>query len=605
MQGGGLQQGANTLAMARAWRRGMARAAAAGSPTPRARPQPAAPGAAWRAGAPGALGARAASSASASALRAAASGEGRGPGASRAPDDGGAGPGEGRQLVLHNSMTGRKERFEPAGGPGGRVTMYVCGVTVYDLSHVGHARVYVTFDTLFRVLRRLGYDVVYCRNFTDIDDKIIARANALGEDPLALSRRFIAEFHQDMAALRVLPPTLEPKATEHVDDIIAQIEAILANGHAYAVDGDVYFDVASLPAYGRLSGRRQEDNRAGERVAVDARKRGPADFALWKAAKPGEPTWSSPWGEGRPGWHIECSAMIHALLGPTIDIHGGGRDLLFPHHENELAQSCAACEADSHTFVKYWVHNGFVNVDSEKMSKSLGNFFTIRDVLQSYSAGSLRWFLLGSQYRSGINYTQRALEEAADRLYYVYQTLQDCDAALAAGAAGAAGADGADGADGAGARALAAVEQALADDLNTPLALSALSEPLKALNELLFTKKGRKSKNRDANLAEVSAAVKEVLELLGVDSDDLEASLAEMRAKALVRAGLTEAEVAQRIADRAAARADKAYEAADRIRQDLEARGISLQDGPLGTTFRPCIPVALTQEPAEEPATVA
>eukprot|EP00878_Enallax_costatus_P021718 GHUV01023009.1.p1 GENE.GHUV01023009.1~~GHUV01023009.1.p1 ORF type:complete len:439 (+),score=129.35 GHUV01023009.1:281-1597(+) len=303
------------------------------------------------------------------------------------------------QLQLYNTMSRKKEQFRPRPHMGDKVQMYVCGVTVYDYSHIGHARVYVAFDVLYRLLQHLQYDVQYVRNFTDVDDKIINRAAESGEDPLELSARFITEFHKDMADLACLPPTLEPKATDHIDAVITTIQQIIANGHAYSLpDGDVYFDVASLPGYGRLSGRSQDDNRAGERVAVDSRKRSPADFALWKAAKPGEPSWSSPWGPGRPGWHIECSSMISRLMGNVIDIHGGGRDLVFPHHENELAQSQAAagpcsCGHDHTTkqhadgnggsdtpqdFVRYWLHNGFVNVDSEKMSKSLGNFFTIR-----------------------------------------------------------------------------------------------------------------------------------------------------------------------------------------------------------------------------------
>ena len=282
-------------------------------------------------------------------------------------------------MVLHNSMSRKKEPFVPRRDDG-KVSMYVCGVTVYDYSHIGHARVYVAFDVLYRQLMRQGYDVTYCRNFTDVDDKIIARANENGETCESLVDRFIDAFHEDVASLGCLPPTMEPRATEHIGDIVEMTERLIAKGHAYPTgDGDVYFSVDSLPGYGSLSGRKLEDNRAGERVAVDDRKKNAADFALWKAAKPGEPTWDSPWGAGRPGWHIECSAMIEKMLGASIDIHGGGQDLVFPHHENELAQSTAACGCGTNDcaepFVKYWVHNGFVKVDSEKMSKSLGNFF--------------------------------------------------------------------------------------------------------------------------------------------------------------------------------------------------------------------------------------
>ncbi|KIY97033.1 cysteinyl-tRNA synthetase [Monoraphidium neglectum] len=413
-------------------------------------------------------------------------------------------------LQLYNTMARTKQGLRPREGMGDKLQMYVCGVTVYDYSHIGHARVYVAFDVLYRMLSQLlRYDVQYVRNFTDVDDKIINRANEAGEDPLALSARFIDEFHTDMRLLGCLSPTDEPKATEYIPQMVETIQRIIDNGHAYAVEGgDVFFDVASLPGYGRLSGRQQEDNRAGERVAVDGRKRSPADFALWKSVKPGEPSWESPWGAGRPGWHIECSAMIRSVLGPVIDVHGGGRDLVFPHHENELAQSQAAagcCDKphlhEGTDFVRLWMHNGFVNVDSEKMSKSLGNFFTIREVLKSYHPLALRWFLVATHYRAPVNYTQRALEEASDRAYYVFQTLADAAAALeAAGDAGAAAAAQAE-ADaregrGEGAALAQAVRESLLDDLNTPAVVGALSAPLKAVNDLLTTKAGRKNPNR-------------------------------------------------------------------------------------------------------------
>ena len=416
--------------------------------------------------------------------------------------------------------------------------MYVCGVTVYDYSHIGHARVYVAFDVLYRQLMRQGYDVTYCRNFTDVDDKIIARANENGETCESLVDRFIDAFHEDVASLGCLPPTMEPRATEHIGDIVEMTERLIAKGHAYPTgDGDVYFSVDSLPGYGSLSGRKLEDNRAGERVAVDDRKKNPADFALWKAAKPGEPTWDSPWGAGRPGWHIECSAMIEKMLGASIDIHGGGQDLVFPHHENELAQSTAACGCGTNDcaepFVKYWVHNGFVKVDSEKMSKSLGNFFTIREVTDKYHPTALRWMLLGTHYRAPINYTQRALEEASDRLFYLYQTLGDARVAATEAAEAAAGGTpkpptgiAAEGIQLA-VDVRAAVDAALADDLNTPLAVASLSAPLKTLN----------------------------------------------------RAGVTAEDVEAAIEARREARAAKDFEASDAIRDELKAKGVALMDG--------------------------
>jgi cysteinyl-tRNA synthetase len=408
---------------------------------------------------------------------------------------------------------------------------------------------------------------------------------------------------------------------------------LVEKGHAYETgDGDVYFAVDSLPSYGALSGRKPEDNRAGgsDRVAVDAKKRNPADFALWKAAKPGEPTWASPWGEGRPGWHIECSAMIEKCLGPSIDIHGGGMDLTFPHHENELAQSTAACgcgaraSADassdaSQPFVKYWVHNGFVKVDSEKMSKSLGNFFTIREVTERYHPMALRWMLLGTHYRAPINYTRRALEEASDRLFYAYQTLLDAkrefvtltneEAATSNGSssdtsvqkkpkppAGIA----------AEAMALAAetsesVANALADDLNTPAATASLSAPLKTLNDLVSTKKGRKAPGREQALGALTMAVSETLSRVGMPCDDeesgetcsipiLESLLEELKTLALRRAGLTDADVADAVARREAARAEKDFETSDAIRDELKRVGVALMDGAAGagTDWRPC-----------------
>jgi len=499
-------------------------------------------------------------------------------------------------------MKRTKETFTPRPDQGNNVSMYVCGVTVYDYSHIGHARVYVAFDVLYRYLRALQYDVTYVRNFTDIDDKIIARAATTNEDPLALSKRFIKEFHADVDILGCLRPTVEPLATEYIPAMIESIQKIIDHGHGYAVGSDVFFDVPSLPGYGSLSGRNQEDNRAGERVAVDERKRGSADFALWKAAKPGEPTWDSPWGPGRPGWHIECSAMINQLLGSTVDIHGGGRDLVFPHHENELAQARASAgpcscgvdhsasnsevkdaDSDFSPFARYWVHNGFVNVEAEKMSKSLGNFFTIRQVLQQYHPMALRWFLINTQYRQGINYTQRALEEASDRVYYLYQTVSDIQEALG----GEEKIDKDAGMKEPGVAMLNEAFSALADDLNTPLTVAALSAPLKAVNDLLTTKKGKKQPDRVHLLASYHGAMHAVLGMLGLWPDDATAALTELKKLALIRSELTEAEVEAAIEERTAARAAKDFEAADAVRKRLEAVGVMIMDTPKGTEWRP------------------
>lgn len=433
----------------------------------------------------------------------------------------------------------------------------------------------------------------------------------------ALTERFISEFRVDVAALRCLPPTAEPRATQHVPDILSLIQRIIEHGHAYALPGgDVYFEVASLPGYGRLSGRAQEDNRAGERVAVDGRKRGAADFALWKSAKPGEPSWPSPWGEGRPGWHIECSAMIQALLGDVVDIHGGGADLMFPHHENEMAQSAAAqggcgCgepHSGAHaeappppppvlpSFARWWVHNGFVTVDSEKMSKSLGNFFTIRQALELYAPTALRLLLLGTHYRAAINYSSRGLDEASERAYYIYQALLNADAALLAAAAETGAPSGpAKDALTAAAALRVAVSAALCDDLNTPEALAALSPPLKAINDLLTTKAGRKAPGRLAMLRELASAVRATLEVLGLGDDSQpERELSALRAAALRRAGLSEEEVAARVAARAEARAAGDFAKSDAVRAELAAKGIALMDGATGgVAWRPTVAVPL------------
>lgn len=580
-------------------------------------------------------------------------------------------------LSLYNSASRSKEVFSPrpeqaralarratrsyllTRAQGNRVSMYVCGVTVYDYrresatrpagtfsrlsrlsrralhSHIGHARAYVAFDTLLRALRRRGLDVFYARNFTDVDDKIIRRAAEAGVTCDALTAQYISEFTADMAALRVAPPDAEPRATEHVGDIVAMIARIIANGHAYALPGgDVYFEVATLPSYGSLSGRGGADNRAGERVAVDARKRGAADFALWKAAKPGEPSWDAPWGPGRPGWHIECSAMAEALFGPTIDIHGGGADLLFPHHENEAAQSAAAAggcgcggnawHSHAHSgggggtalinarpppspgMARFWVHNGFVNVGADvKMSKSLGNFATIRDVLARYAPTALRLFLLGTHYRAAITFSQTALEEASDRAFYIYSTLADADAAVASSplsppsspppkpgpAAEAALALAASLPD--------ACDDATSDDLNTPVLLAHLSPALKAANELTGgAKAARRDPGKIPALRALSASIRTALDHLGLsDRGDPLAELAALRAAALVRAGMDEGALRAKMEERAALRAAGDFDAADAVRAQLAAVGVSLTDGAAGGPgWKPAPPVPLPSQ---------
>ena len=489
-------------------------------------------------------------------------------------------------------MEGKEE--EGSTGAGCRVYA-LSSPTPLPTTPPGHARVYCATDVLYRYLRRLNYAVTYVRNFTDVDDKIIKRAAEAGIEPSALAERFAAEFTADMDALGCLRPTAEPRATAHVGDMVAMIERIVAAGHGYAADdGTVWFDVASLPGYGRLSRRSLEDGRAGARVEADPGKRAPGDFALWKAAKPNEPSWPSPWGLGRPGWHIECSAMARALLGPVVDIHAGGADLVHPHHDNEIAQSqAAACTCDRESmpggidFVRYWCHFGFVNVEAEKMSKSLGNFFTVRDAVGRYGAPALRLFLLRMHYRSPLNFTHTGLAAAAARLYYIYATLAAARAESAATPDAPGGAAAAGTGRGVGGAAITAALAALSDDVNTAAALAALAPPLAAANELLTTKKGKKSPTRGADLANAAAGVTNVLDALGLAPPDVDAALADLKERALVRAGLTEADVDAAIAERAAARAAKDFAAADAVRLRLEEAGLALLDTPAGTAWQP------------------
>lgn len=484
-------------------------------------------------------------------------------------------------LSIYNTMSRTKETFEPQ--VEGKVSMYVCGVTVYDLSHIGHARVYVAFDAVYRHLQHLGYDVTYVRNFTDVDDKIIKRANEREEDPIELAARFVDEYHIDMDALGCLRPQIEPKVSTHIGEIVAMIEKIIERGHAYVVEGDVYFDIDSYDGYGKLSRRSLDDMRAGERVAVDTRKKNPFDFALWKSAKPNEPTWDSPWGPGRPGWHIECSAMSEKHLGMAFDIHAGGKDLVFPHHENEIAQAEAATGCSP--FVNYWMHNGFVNVDAEKMSKSLGNFFTIRDVRAVYHPQPIRFFLLSTHYRAPINYTERNLEAASHRVYYLYQTLSDLNAVLDATEGGHADGDllEPDLVNGLEERWMSAMN----DDFNTALVTGVISEPLKVINDLLFGKKGKKKPGRLRTLAALRGHLTPLLGVLGVGTDDPAVVLGEMRAMALKRQGLSEADVQGFIDARKQARADKDWAKADEVRETLLAKGVQLMDSATGTDWRP------------------
>ena len=463
-------------------------------------------------------------------------------------------------LKIHNSQSRKKEVFQPI--VPGKVKMYVCGMTVYDLCHLGHARVLVVFDAVTRYLRFSGYDVTYVRNITDIDDKIIARANENGEDFTALTDRFIQAMHEDAAELGVLPPDEEPRATTSMQDIINMVQTLIDKGHAYTAEaedddapGDVYYDVSTFESYGRLSGKKLEDLRAGERVAVDERKDDPLDFVLWKAAKPGEPSWDSPWGKGRPGWHIECSAMSTCCLGNHFDIHGGGQDLQFPHHENEIAQSEAAT---GETFVNLWMHNGFVRIDNEKMSKSLGNFFTVREILKLYKGEEIRYFVLASQYRSPLNYSDQLLDTARTALSRLYNTLRDLDVPEQYDENDAA---------------VEKFKQAMDDDFNTPEALAVIFDLANQVNRL---------RQADADAALHKAAVlKKLANVLG---------LLEQDPVKFLQSGAGESEdgtdIDALVAARNAARENKDWAEADRIRDELDAMGIVLEDKDGKTVWR-------------------
>ncbi|NIP19122.1 MAG: cysteine--tRNA ligase [Xanthomonadales bacterium] len=462
-------------------------------------------------------------------------------------------------LKIYNTLTNQKDTFVPIEKD--KVNMYVCGMTVYDYCHLGHARVMVVFDVVVRYLRLLGYDVTYVRNITDIDDKIIRRANENGEHFRALTERFIAVMNEDADALGVVRPDLEPKASESMEQILAMIGALLDKGYAYqGNNGDVYYDVSRFDNYGRLSGKNPADLQAGARIEVDESKHDPLDFVLWKHAKPDEPSWDSPWGAGRPGWHIECSAMSTQHLGEHFDIHGGGMDLKFPHHENEVAQSEAAT---GEPFVNYWMHNGFVRVDDEKMSKSLGNFFTVRDILKRYRAEEVRYFIVASHYRSPLNYSQENLENGKAALTRLYTALRgitpaapgvDCDSFRSA------------------------FREAMDDDFNTPEAIAVLFELARELN---------RSRDADPDAAgRLAGCLRELGAVLGLLQADPVQFLHETTAAQAGQGGLGSADIEAMIAERIAAREQKNWAEADRIRDELERQGVVLEDGPEGTSWR-------------------
>ena len=494
---------------------------------------------------------------------------------------------------LYDSLRRQKVPFEPV--TPGQVGMYVCGPTPYAAAHIGHVYSAVAFDTVRRGLIFLGWQVKYVRNITDVDDKIINRARETGQEPLALSAHFTDEYNADMARFGVLPPDVEPRVSTHIAEIIDVTRKLVERGKAYVVDGDVYFEVATFPPYGRLSGQSIEDLVAGERVAVDERKRAPADFALWKAAKPGEPSWDSPWGKGRPGWHIECSAMCAAHLGETFDLHGGGKDLVFPHHENEIAQSQGAYGTE--TFARYWMHNGFLNFDGEKMSRSEGNVFSCEQIAREVGTEALRFYFVSHHYRSPIEFEYLAtrdpetkklldvkfpsLEMADRRLDYFYATLRRIDELVAAGG------DGGEGAVIPEAEALApAARDALADDFNAPIVMAALGEAARHANRLLDEGKGIDKAVRRRSLARFGRDLRAVGWALGIFGNDPVAYQRERRARLVAKRGIDTARVDELIAARGEARKAKDFARADAIRGELTALGVELLDTPAGTDWR-------------------
>lgn len=479
-------------------------------------------------------------------------------------------------LRVYNTLSGTKEEFKPL--VPGKVSMYVCGVTVYDHCHIGHARANVVFDMIYRYLRHAGYDVTYVRNYTDVDDKIINRANQEGVPYNVISERFIAEFDRDMAALGLDLPSHQPKATEHITEMIDVISRLVDKGYAYAADGDVYFCVEKFDPYLKLSKRNLDEMQAGARIEVGEKKRHPMDFALWKGSKPGEPFWKSPWGEGRPGWHIECSAMSMKYLGETFDIHGGGKDLVFPHHENEIAQSEAA---NGKPFANYWIHNGFVNINSEKMSKSLGNFFTIKEVLEKYDAEVLRFFLLSAHYRSPIDFSDQNLREAEAGLERIYAALAGIDEAAAKGEENAEGeAD----EELAGKTATIAdrFREAMDDDFNTAQALGFVFDLVRSANRVLAEGRGE---NREL-LIDAGSRIREVGVVLGLFMSEPNAFAERLKNRKAAELPIAAEEIERLIAERLAARAARDFRRADEIRDNLAAQGIMLLDSPQGTTWK-------------------
>lgn len=480
-------------------------------------------------------------------------------------------------VKIYNTLTRKKEAFQSL--EAGHIKLYVCGITSYDYCHIGHARSALAFDMIVRYFRYLDYKVTYIRNFTDIDDKIIARASEQNTSTEELANRFINEFYMDMDRLGVDRPTMEPKATEHIQEMIDLISELIDKDMAYAANGDVYYRVGSFAEYGKLSGRKLEDMQAGARIRVNENKDDPMDFVLWKASKPGEPSWKSPWGAGRPGWHIECSAMSRKYLGDTFDIHGGGQDLIFPHHENELAQSEAA---SNKPYVTMWIHHGFVTIRDEKMSKSLGNFLTIRDILDHYHPEVLRFFIFSTQYRNPLDFSEAAMQDAMAGLNRLYECLaavnalgDNCSDTVAPVAGNK------------DIRKINALEgkfqTAMNNDFNTAQAQGCLFETIKVINKIIRQLSDCPSIQDTKLLQKSGETIKKLAGIMGILQEDATEYLAARKAEMLAKTDISEAEILTYIEQRNQARDDKDWARSDEIRDSLLDKGIELKDGPDGT----------------------
>ena len=483
-------------------------------------------------------------------------------------------------ITIYNTQTGKKAPFKPL--TDNHVKMYVCGITAYDYCHIGHARSVLAFDMIYRYLLYRGYQVTYVRNFTDIDDKIINRAHEQNTTPEELSERFIGKFHEDMEQLGVASPTIEPKATEHIQEIIAMIEGLIDKAMAYQVEGDVYYAVEKFNEYGILSKRSLDDMQAGARIEINEKKRNPMDFALWKSSKPGEPTWDSPWGPGRPGWHIECSAMSKKYLGESFDIHGGGKDLIFPHHENEIAQSMGASGSP---FVNTWIHHGFVTIKDEKMSKSLGNFLTIRDVLGRFSPEALRLFVFSTHYRSPLNYSETAIGDAGAGLERLYECMAEI--AQLPGSADGTKSPVASKKDIAKIDTLEErFQKAMDNDFNTAQGLGIIFDTVKILNKVTRALPPVPCQQDIDLLKNTTAKITELAGILGLLNEDPLTHTAAIQEKRIQELGLDSSLIEEMIRQRNEARQNKDWARGDAIRDELLAKGVELKDGPEGTTWK-------------------